>query len=170
MQATAGDTIDGTSGIAVASRHTLAFAHGQASSGDARTPGRGLCDLEVACATVALPFHRVDRAVVEILSLLPLALITLLAAGYAHACLPELSTSATSLLIARILLIGTGIGFGVATIAFGAIMAGGIGVVAALLAFLAGFGVVHVPAALIMALKRWRRREGAGPQQPEDWP
>lgn len=106
----------------------------------------------------------------EVLALLPIAAAVLLAAGYAHRRLPGLSGSVSGLWLARGLLVGTGVGFGLAMVASASVMAGDLGIVTAMLVFLSGFGVVHVPAALIMIIKRARRKQGAGPQEPDDWP
>jgi hypothetical protein len=106
----------------------------------------------------------------QTLSLIPLAVIPLFAAVYAHLRLPALCHTAGSLLLGRVLLIGTGIGFGLAMVGSARVLAGETGWLDDILVFLGGFGVVHVPAALIMVIKLMRRREGAGPQEPDDWP
>ncbi len=106
----------------------------------------------------------------QALSLLPLALITLLAAVYTHLRLPVLADTPRSLLLARVLLVGTGVGFGAAMVGSAGVLTEELGVVSAALVFISGFCVVHVPAALITLIKMARRRQGAGPQEPDDWP
>ena len=106
----------------------------------------------------------------QTLSLIPLAAATLIAAVYAHLRLAGLCRTAGSLLLGRGLLLGTGIGFGLAMVGAARVLAGETGWIDDVLVFLSGFGVVHVPAALIMAIKLTRRREGAGPQEPDEWP
>ncbi len=106
----------------------------------------------------------------QALSLLPIALVTLLAAFYTHLRLPALTGSARSLLFARGLLGATGIACGAVMVASARVFTEELGLVSAALVFVSGFGVVHVPAALITLIKLARRREGAGPEEPGQWP
>lgn len=78
----------------------------------------------------------------------------LAAAAYAHVRLPFHSRDARQALIARLLLLGVGTAFGAVTASVYGDMQGWRWVAA----FLSGFGVVHVPAAAILFLKRQRAK------------
>jgi hypothetical protein len=81
-----------------------------------------------------------------------LALLLLAAAGYAQFQIPRFTAGSRNIALTRIVLIVIGI-------AFGCITAGPYANanLPAVLAFLIGFGAVHVPAAIILFLKRERR-------------
>jgi len=82
------------------------------------------------------------------------AALLLAAAAYAHLRLPLFTDGTTKLMAAHAILLAVGVGSGLV----GAQMSEeGF---ASLLAFLVGFGVVHLPAAAILFLKRQR---GEGP-------
>jgi len=79
-----------------------------------------------------------------------LAVVTLTAAGYAHLQLPRFVATRAGLTAARGVLFVVGLGFGYVsamTYAGGSLR---------WLGFLVGFGAVHVPAALILLIKRAR--------------
>jgi hypothetical protein len=87
-------------------------------------------------------------------SMLPTLILAVLlnaAAAWVHAVLPRFSPRRTA--TSRALLIGTGLGCAVVGSMLAAETPG-----AAALAAAVGFGVVHVPAAFILALKYWRSR------------
>jgi hypothetical protein len=86
-------------------------------------------------------------------SMVVLAALLLLAAVYAHLNIPRYTARTAA--VARGVLIAVGLGLGVVSAIIYAEAGGGF----AFLAFLIGFGVVHVPAAVILFLKRAR---GAG--------
>lgn len=89
-----------------------------------------------------------------IVALVFLAVVTLSAAAYAQHRVPYHVESRPKALLARIVLALTGAAFGfVLAIVYQA--AGGEG---AVLVMLTGFGLAHVPAAVILHLKRVRRR------------
>lgn len=81
------------------------------------------------------------------------ALILLAVAWYVHRTIPAFTKGASRIAIARTVLVLVGIGFGLT----GAIR--GEGELLRLLSFLVGFGLVHVPAAIILFIKG-RRGEG----------
>jgi ABC-type uncharacterized transport system permease subunit len=76
-------------------------------------------------------------------------------AGFVHLRLPAFIADPLRTTLARLLLlaVGVGVGYVAARLYYGDGMAGVLG-------FLTGFGVVHVPAACILVLKRAR---GEGP-------
>lgn len=80
-----------------------------------------------------------------------LAVVFLVAAGYAHYRLPLHTAGAVKLSVTRGVLIVVGIVFGYVNAA-----ASGSQGALALMMFLIGFGVVHVPAAVILFLKHQR--------------
>lgn len=84
-----------------------------------------------------------------------LAGLALLVAGFVHLRLPAFISDPLDTSLARLLLVAVGIGFGYVAVRLNH----GDGV-AAVLGFLMGFGVVHLPAACILLLKRAR---GKGP-------
>jgi hypothetical protein len=86
-------------------------------------------------------------------SMVVLAALMVLTALYAHLNIPRYTARTAT--IARAVLIVVGLGLG----AVSAVIYTESGGAFALLAFLIGFGVVHVPTAVILALKRAR---GAG--------
>ena len=82
--------------------------------------------------------------------LMLLALIGLTAAGYAHLHLPRFIATRSGVAATRAILLVVGAAFGyVAMLSF----AGG---PLQWLAFLAGFGAVHVPPAIVLLIKRAR--------------
>lgn len=83
--------------------------------------------------------------------LVVLAAVLLLAAIYAHLQIPRYTAGTAK--IARAVLIVVGLGLGVVS---AVIYAEEGGRASALLAFVIGFGVVHVPTAIILLLKRAR--------------
>ena len=83
-----------------------------------------------------------------ILSLTVLTLATLAAAAYAQYRMPFHIDGRTSLWLTRALFLAVGVGLGWAMARYYHVA--GVGPVAALLIFLSGFGVVHVPAAFIL--------------------
>ena len=92
-------------------------------------------------------------------ALLILALITLSAAIYAQFQLTRLAASRTQAWLARAVLIAVGIGFGS--------MAVGTTVPSAspameIVIFVAAFGLVHTPAAIVLLLKIWQRVPPSG--------
>lgn len=82
-----------------------------------------------------------------------LAVLAVAAAGYAHYRLSFHTASVTQLWVGRWVLLAIGIGFGwvVSTTYYPATG------VARVLVFLSSFGVVHVPAAVILFIKRQRK-------------
>lgn len=78
----------------------------------------------------------------------------LCAAAYAHYRLPFHTATAHHALIARLVLLVVGIGFGVVMSTSYMPAQGWVSV----LPFLSGFGLVHVPAAAILFLKRQRAK------------
>jgi hypothetical protein len=90
----------------------------------------------------------------DVLLMLVLAALTVAAAIYAQAQIPRFTAGAGKIALTRAVLIALGIAVGwVSASAFAH------GRLLAALAFVAGFGIVHVPAAFILLLKRSR---GAG--------
>ena len=87
---------------------------------------------------------------VNVLSLTLLAAVNLLAAGYAHRQIPRFTAGARRVLFTRLVLLGVGIAVGYVAANETS------GTVPALLAFSIGFGVVHLPAAMILFVKRGR--------------
>jgi hypothetical protein len=83
-----------------------------------------------------------------------LALLLLAAAGYAQLQIPRFTAGSGKTALTRIVLVVIGIAFGFITA--GPYANAGL---PAVLAFLIGFGAVHVPAAFILFIKRER---GAG--------
>ncbi len=83
-----------------------------------------------------------------------LTLAVLGAAAYAQWRIPFHTSSARHALIARLVLVVVGIAFGVAMVTTYTDAQGAL----APIVFLAGFGVVHVPAAAILFLKRQRAK------------
>ena len=81
-----------------------------------------------------------------------LMLIVLSAAIYAQWRLPFHTATARHALITRLMLLAVGVAFGVVVAATYTDTQGWF----AVLAFLTGFGLVHVPAAAILFLKQWR--------------
>jgi hypothetical protein len=80
-----------------------------------------------------------------------LATAVLLATAYAHAQLPYHTAGRRNVFVLRAVLVAAGVALGYTTAAAAA------GEPArALLAFVTGFGAVHVPAALILLIKRQR--------------
>jgi hypothetical protein len=86
-------------------------------------------------------------------SMVVLAALMLLTTLYAHLNIPRYTARTAA--IARAVLIAVGLGLGAVSAVIYAEMGGGF----AFLAFLIGFGIVHVPTAIILALKQAR---GAG--------
>jgi len=80
-----------------------------------------------------------------------LAALLLAAAGYAHYTIPLMTARRRNAIVTRALLILAGIGVG---IVMGAAYSAD--PLARLPVFLAGFGLVHVPAAIILFVKRSR--------------
>lgn len=91
----------------------------------------------------------------DTLFLLMLTAATLAAAIYAQYRLPFHTATLTHAWITRLVLIVTGVAFGWAVTLY-YMQATGIN---AVLVFLSALGLVHVPAAFILFLKRERRRE-----------
>lgn len=89
-------------------------------------------------------------------SLLLMAAITLAAAVYTQVRLPSLAASRNQAWVARAILALVGLGFG-----WAALIRTGQGANPAMQAmiFLAAFGLVHVPAAIILWLKTWQRSD-----------
>lgn len=90
------------------------------------------------------------------LSLLLMAALTVAAAVYTQVRLPRLAASRNQAWVARAVLAVVGLGFGWATL-----IKTGQGASPAMQAtvFLAAFGLVHVPAAIILLLKTWQRSD-----------
>lgn len=84
--------------------------------------------------------------------LFALTVLTLAAAAHAQWRLPFHTPTAASRWSARLLLLATGLAFGFVMAQYYLAVEG----LAWLLAFLSGFGLVHVPAAFILFLKRQR--------------
>jgi len=111
----------------------------------------------LGCASSDGPFCRTQHdRVNQMIALFILAVLTLAAAAYAQWRLPFHTTTATSRWSTGLLLLGTGLAFGFVLAQYYLETEG----LAWLLVFLSGFGLVHVPAAFILFLKR--RRAAAG--------
>lgn len=82
-----------------------------------------------------------------------LALLLMAAAIYVQKQVPVFTKGRTKVLIARLILVLVGVAFGLTGTAYVS------GQLAQLLSFLIGFGMVHVPAAIILILKG-KRGEG----------
>ena len=109
----------------------------------ARPTSRGLAaGMAVACESAILA--------VNLLLLMLLAAVNVLAAGYAHRQIPRFTAGARRVLFTRLFLIGVGIALGYVAASEMS------GTLPALLAFLIGFGAVHLPAAMILFVKRAR--------------
>lgn len=89
----------------------------------------------------------------EILLQSVLALLMLIVVFYAHARVPAFSRGSANVAITRVVLILVGFGFGLTAANYASHR------IAALVAFVIGFGLVHTPAAIILFLKG-RRGEG----------
>lgn len=81
--------------------------------------------------------------------LLLLAMIGIVAVGYTHGYLSQFVRGRTRVLGLRAFLVVLGAGVGV-------VMMGMPGSESGMLGFVIGFGLVHVPPALVLVLKRWR--------------
>lgn len=95
----------------------------------------------------------------EAYSLVLLAAAGVAALAYAQLRLPHHTRSARELWVTRILLGVLGTAFGLTAVAVTAPPTA----FAVLCTFVSGLGAVHIPAAFILALKRQRAREAAGP-------
>ena len=84
-----------------------------------------------------------------------LLVVSLSAAAYAHYRLPYQTPTRTQLWITRVLLLGVGLGFGWAMSGVYLEVEGA----EATVVFLSAFGVAHVPAAIILFLKKIRSRQ-----------
>lgn len=82
-----------------------------------------------------------------------LAALLLAAAAYVHVRIPSFTKAGIRVLVTHVLLLLTGAGFGLLSTAYVA------GRAPQVLAFLVGFGLVHVPAAVILFVKS---RRGSG--------
>jgi hypothetical protein len=82
-----------------------------------------------------------------------LALLLLMAAAYAHRQIPVYTKGRTRIIIARAILLLAGTGFGMTGAAYA------YGRLPQLIAFLIGFGMVHIPAAIILFIKNKRGAE-----------
>lgn len=91
----------------------------------------------------------------DILLMLILVVIVLAAAGYTHYRLPFHTNSPGGLWFIRIFLIVLGIAFGLVSAGYYAEPMD----LSWVLGFLGGFGLVHVPGAVILFLKRQRARD-----------
>lgn len=89
----------------------------------------------------------------EILLQVVLALLLLTAAGYVQVQVPVFTKGSTRIMVTRTILVLVGIGFGLTAAAYV------IGGLTQVLIFLIGFGLVHVPAAIILFVKG-KRGEG----------
>lgn len=87
-----------------------------------------------------------------------LAILTLASAAYAQLRLPALTASPGQAWVARLVLVLVGLGFGWTAIMKTAPQADA---ATQTLVFLAAFGVVHTPAAIILLLKTWQRRDSS---------
>ena len=90
----------------------------------------------------------------EILWTFLMAAATTSAAVYAHVRLPAFSRSAVATWITRAILAGLGLVIGFEMAQLYPWHSG----IAQVFAFLSGFGIVHVPAAIILFLKKQERR------------
>lgn len=84
-----------------------------------------------------------------------LTAVLLAAAAYAQSHIPRFTANARNVTIARLTLLVVGVALGYVSATVYPLTG-----LAAVLAFLSGFGAVHVPAAFILLIKRGR---GAGP-------
>lgn len=89
----------------------------------------------------------------EILIQAVLALLLLIAAVYVHRQIPVFTKGRNRIVVARTILVAVGIAFGLTAAAYVA------GYMPKLLTFLIGFGLVHVPAAIVLFIKG-KRGEG----------
>lgn len=89
----------------------------------------------------------------EILMQAIFALLLLTAAGYVHRQIPAYTKGRSRIIVARTILVAVGIAFGLTAAVYVA------GYMPKLLTFLIGFGVVHVPAAIVLFIKG-KRGEG----------
>jgi hypothetical protein len=78
------------------------------------------------------------------------ALLALIAAGYAHHAVPRFTVGSEKVHLTRTVLLVTGVATGLVA------ASGWPDAAPRMLAFLCGFGLVHVPAAMILLLKRAR--------------
>lgn len=99
------------------------------------------------------------QILLETFILLTLAAAMLVAAVYAHMVIPGLAHSRRQVAVARVILLGTGLGFAVMMMRLVPMTYPEVGFVRLALVFLASFGVVHLPAACIGWLKRLRRSQ-----------
>jgi hypothetical protein len=83
---------------------------------------------------------------------LPVAVLLLVAAAYAQWAIPRFTRRPGNALALRLILLALGVAVGVTLVS----IEGAAGYSAATL-FLLGFSLVHVPPALVLLLKRWRR-------------
>ena len=83
--------------------------------------------------------------------LIVLTAVALVAAGYAHLRIPRFTATRSGVMLARGVLILVGVAFGFVAVAYYASPA-----LPAPWVFLSAFGFAHVPAALILLLKRQR--------------
>lgn len=86
----------------------------------------------------------------NLLSLTLLAGVNVVAAGFAHRQLPRFTAGSRRVLFTRLVLLGVGVAVGYVAASEMS------GTLPALLAFLIGFGAVHLPAAMILFIKRAR--------------
>jgi hypothetical protein len=91
----------------------------------------------------------------NLLSMMLLSAVLVIAAVYAQSQIPRYTATRKNIVLTRTVLIAVGIACGAVSASIYAT-----DTATALLAFLAGFGAVHVPAAFILLIKRGR---GAGP-------
>lgn len=108
--------------------------------------------------------------ILELVVVIPVAAVMLTAVVYAHRHMARLSRSEMDRRVARGLLVGVGAGFGLAMIGVATELRPDLNYLLGAAIFVAGFGLVHVPAALISLIKRVHRKAGVTSQQPEDWP
>lgn len=87
----------------------------------------------------------------DILFNLVLATITLFAAAYVHRRVPEFTNTRKKVIFTRMILIAVGAAFGAVSSLYVE------GAPQRILTFLAAFGMVHVPAAVILLIKSKRR-------------
>src|SRR5262245_43756874 len=93
---------------------------------------------------------RSEVLAMNLLFLTLLAAVNLLAAGYAQRQIPTFTAGARRVLFTRLVLLGVGVALGYVAASEMS------GTVPALLAFSIGFGAVHLPAAMILFVKRRR--------------
>jgi hypothetical protein len=104
-------------------------------------------------ATHTLNFQEEDSHLMELLLHAVLTVLLLAVAAYVHMQLPNYTQAGAKVAIARTTLALVGIGFGLTGAAYVA------GLAPQLLTFFSGFGLVHLPAAVILFVKSKR---GAG--------